>query len=549
MTNLIIIILFLFLGRRLHKSIRSRFLRLFILTPLFTATFFAVWTSQLTTATTAPRTDSVAQLVIEETQVTVGDLTVNVSATGTLQPARQVPLAFQFNAPVQAIHVAVGDAVARGDLLAELDNQDMAFMVADAEIATELQRVAFDALIAPPRDADLAVTEAALQTARAQFNAATQSGSSQINQEIARIQSEIARNRLWQVQMQRDALQPPEPQPSLTLPSNLPISVPDAIADPIEAATGFTIPDPILNIGIPGVDTITGQLNAIFGLSTAQALAAIETQRRQLENALVGLDFGVQVADANFQAVTARGADFGAIASANAQRLQAQLALERLINGATPLEMQRANVEVQLAQLALEQARYNLDQTRLYAPFDGIIAQKNLTIGQLPPQSFALLLMDTSEYYIDLPIDETDIVKIQIGQPVTLQADALPDTPLTGEVVRVAFTPTRIGQVVTYLVRVRLDPTDAPLRVGMTLTAQITVAQRDNALLVPNRFVRVDRTTQTASVVLRDADGSLREVRVLLGERNALTTEITAGLLEGQTIVLLPRTAEGVLSN
>ena len=41
-----------------------------------------------------------------------------------------------------------------------------------------------------------------------------------------------------------------------------------------------------------------------------------------------------------------------------------------------------------------------------------------------------------------------------------------------------------------------LDPTDEPVRIGMSATATIIVDQLDDVLIVPNRFIRIDRTTQ-----------------------------------------------------
>jgi HlyD family secretion protein len=302
----------------------------------------------------------------------------------------------------------------------------------------------------------------------------------------------------------------------------------------------LNLPDPIVLGGL-------AQIDEFIAASNAQSIAAVETQRRQIQNALVGLEYGVQIADVQYQGTLNRGPDFGALSAANAQQTRARITLDRLLNGADTLQVNLANVDLELSELTLEQARFNLEQTRLYAPFDGLLVSNELTVGELPPQGAAYILMDTDAYYLDLPIDEVDIVKVKEGQRVNIEVDALPDAEITGEVARLAYTPTVIGQVVTYTARVKLDPTDAPLRVGMTVTAQIVVAERDDVLLVPNRFIRIDRTTQTASVVVRDVDNTLRQVRVILGERNTETSEISVGLLEGQTVVLLPRETEGIL--
>jgi HlyD family secretion protein len=537
--NILLALLLLFLGRRLHKFIRARWLRWLVLVPVFTATFMFVYINNLANAPQPEdEATTLAEQILEESQVVAGDLTVTVSATGAVQPARQVPLAFQLTAPVMTIYADEGEQVTEGQLLAELDNAEMGLMLQDAETAAQLQRSAFNALTSDPRDVDIAAAEAALQAARAQYSSALNTAPSQYQQEIARMQAELARNRRWQTQLQGGAIPDPQIIQGLNLPSQ--IDLDDATVTAIEGATGLNLPDPIVLGGL-------AQIDEFIAASNAQSIAAVETQRRQIQNALVGLEYGVQIADVQYQGTLNRGPDFGALSAANAQQTRARITLDRLLNGADTLQVNLANVDLELSELTLEQARFNLEQTRLYAPFDGLLVSNELTVGELPPQGAAYILMDTDAYYLDLPIDEVDIVKVKEGQRVNIEVDALPDAEITGEVVRLAYTPTVIGQVVTYTARVKLDPTDAPLRVGMTVTAQIVVAERDDVLLVPNRFIRIDRTTQTASVVVRDVDNTLRQVRVILGERNTETSEISVGLLEGQTVVLLPRETEGIL--
>ena len=79
------------------------------------------------------------------------------------------------------------------------------------------------------------------------------------------------------------------------------------------------------------------------------------------------------------------------------------------------------------------------------------------------------------------------------------------------------------------------------MRAGMSATATILVDDAPDVLRVRNRFVRVDRRTQQAFVMVRRPDGSLEEVEVVLGRRNETYSEVLSGLNEGDEIVLLPR--------
>lgn len=431
-------------------------------------------------------------LIQDETTVEVGDLSVTISATGVVMPARQVALAFELAAPVKEILVQPGQAVLAGDVLARLDAPDLWANLESARLALELQQIAYDALTTPPREVDIAAARAALNAAWAQVNAANATAPSSTQQEIARLQTELARNRLWQQQLQLgERLNPPQPPP-----------------------------------GVP--------VSAIPVLS--------EEQRQQFEAALRQADYEVLIAIANQESLASRGPDVGSLSAANAQVVSAQAQLDRLLNGPSELDLRAAELELERAQLAFELAENNLRRSELRAPFNGVVARVNLTLGEVPPANTgAIELIDTSSYYIDLAVDETDVVSVTPGQAVSLAFDALPETRISGKVTRIAPAPTRIGQVVTYTTRVTLDPTSEPVRAGMNATATIVIDQLENVLLLRNRFIRIDRSTQEAFVTVQRSDGDFEERKVELGLRNETHSQIVSGLEAGQRVVLLPR--------
>jgi HlyD family secretion protein len=229
------------------------------------------------------------------------------------------------------------------------------------------------------------------------------------------------------------------------------------------------------------------------------------------------------------------------LGEANAQVVSAEVALERLLDGPTNMELQLAEIDLHMAELAVQQARESLSHALLVAPFDGIVASDNLVVGEIPPaQQAAMELIDSTGYYVDLPVDETDVVSVRVGQPVDLIFDALPGADIPGTVTRVAVTPTVVGQLVTYSVRVTLDPTVEPVRTGMSATATIVVNELNNVLVLPNRFIRIDRETQQAYVTV-PRGATFEEVPVTLGLRNETQTQVVEGIDEGQRVVILQR--------
>jgi HlyD family secretion protein len=445
--------------------------------------------------TVAQDANNAQKIVQDEATVELHDLSVTVSATGPVSPARQVALTFELSAPVSAILVKEGQAVKQGDVLARLDTTDLDDALTKAQIALQSQQVSYEALTEPARDVDIAAAQAAVNVAKAQAGSASL-GADADQLEIARLQTEIARNALWQAQLQRDAG-----------PAQIEQIREQAAALGIDSGIGEP-PNP--------ADDVTPQI-------------------KQAEN-------GVQLADVNAQGVANQPADVATLASANAELVAAQSQLDRLVNGPTELQLQVADTQLQIAQLALDSAQAAANRAVLTAPFDGVVANNNLVVGETPPTTDAAMqLIDPSGYYVDVAVDETDIVKLQVGQKVNLKLDALPDADITGVVSRVALTPVRAGQLVTYTVRVTLNPTKERVRVGMTATATIIVNELQDVPTVPNRFIRIDRATQQAYVTIRRADGAFEEVPVELGVRSETDSQILGGIDAGQKVVLLPR--------
>jgi HlyD family secretion protein len=437
-----------------------------------------------------------SEIVVEDSVVVQpANLTVLISATGRIAPIRDVNLNFQLSAPVQEILVSNGEYVEQGTVLARLQVTELDNALANAEIQLMSQQSTYDALIAPAREVDIAVAEAALRAAQAQAGAASLGPDAEAV-EIARLQAEIARNQLWQAQLQ----------------NGLSFAAQQQAYDQAQAFGVGGIQPP----GNPQ-DTVTAQIT-------------------QAENQ-------VQLADVQVTGAQNRPADVASLSSANAAIVSAQIQLDRLVNGPSEMDLQRAEIQLQSAQLAVEQARINRARADLVAPFDGVIVQNNLVVGEVSPQLGAIQLIDDGSYYVDVSVDETDIVGVALGQSVELRLDALPDEDIRGTVSRVAVTPVRVGQLVTYTVRVTLDSTDVPIRVGMTTTASIVVNELQDVIALPNRFIRIERETQQAFVTVRGDDGGFMDVPVTLGVRNETESQILSGLMAGQEVVLIPREA------
>jgi HlyD family secretion protein len=223
-------------------------------------------------------------------------------------------------------------------------------------------------------------------------------------------------------------------------------------------------------------------------------------------------------------------------ATANITYFQARLA--QVQAGPSQIQIDSAQAQLVIAQLQRDQAQHQLDKTRLIAPFAGIVSTVNIKVGEVSSGP-AMVLTDTSHLYADVKVDERNIGKITPGQPVELSLDALPGMVLTGTVKRIADLSDSNSAVITYVVRITLDATSAPIRVGMTANATFVVAEARHVTRVPNLYLNVNGSLGRTTVTVANADGTFTEVPVTLGVQGPEYSEIIEGLNEGDTVVLL----------
>lgn len=186
------------------------------------------------------------------------------------------------------------------------------------------------------------------------------------------------------------------------------------------------------------------------------------------------------------------------LARANEVRMQALFEKEYVSRQEYDQAVQaRRSSEAQLAQAkaAAEKDRVNLNYTVITSPVSGVVVDRVVDLGQTVAASFQTpvlikIAQDLSKMAIDTSFAEADIGNIREGQKVRFTVDAFPNRSFQGVVQQLRLNPTNQQNVVTYNVRVAVDNPDQQLLPGMTAYVNIGVAQRREALLVPNAALR-----------------------------------------------------------
>ncbi len=418
---------------------------------------------------------------LQTAEAATGSLTATVGATGTVRANQSAVLTFQTTGTVGRVNVSAGDFVNEGEVLAQLVQTSLPSQVIMAQADLVAAQKALDDLLhsdVPRTKAQLAVAQAqdALEDATYLLTVRQEGNrASQSTLDSARASLILAESEVDRAKAEYDSLSGlPEDSPARAL----------ALSKLADARNKR--------------DSILRNLNWYTGHPTAS------------EQALLDSD----------------------VAVAEAQLADAEREWERLRNGPDPADIAAAEARIAAAEASLRMAR-------IEAPFAGTITSVDIKEGDaVGVGTLAFGLADLSRLLVDTEVSEVDINRVQLGQNVTLNFDAMPGFVYQGEVVEIGITGEVVQGVVNFKVVVEIMDADEAIKTGMTSAVNIVVSQIDDVLLVPNRAVRV-MDGRRVVYVLRQ--GTLEPITITLGVSSEMYSEVIDSELQvGDLIVLNP---------
>jgi HlyD family secretion protein len=115
------------------------------------------------------------------------------------------------------------------------------------------------------------------------------------------------------------------------------------------------------------------------------------------------------------------------------------------------------------------------------------------------------------EVYVVADVDETDIGKVEVGMPASINADAYPDLSLDGKVLRIAPLAKVEQNVTMFEVTTLVDNEEGLLKAGMNATVEVIMARADNALLIPAKAVTMQPPPRKPDVSDTSSEGMLAQ--------------------------------------
>jgi HlyD family secretion protein len=208
---------------------------------------------------------------------------------------------------------------------------------------------------------------------------------------------------------------------------------------------------------------------------------------------------------------------------------------------------------IQQKEDALAEAKRNLSDYYVYAPFSGIVANFDIKKGESLSNGTVIASILTKQKIAEITLNEVDITNVKIGQKADITFDVIEDLHIPGEVVDIDTLATVTQGVVNYGVKVVFDTQDERVKPGMSVSVSIVTNSKTNILVIPNSAIKEQNNKTyvekvifvgTTPKIIRDtitvpaSKVQITMTSVQLGLVDDMYSEVLSGLKEGDKIVL-----------
>lgn len=455
------------------------------------------------------------------------DITQSLSGNGTLEAADSYSVTSLVEAEILAANFEEGDMVQKGDTLYELDSADASNSIENSEISLNGQRRNYENAL--ETKADLTVKSpiaGTVVTLDVEVGDEVQAG-----QTIATV---------------RDSS-------SMELKVNFPTD--DAAKFYVGQAATVTLDGSFETLGatvtnIAGADTVLSG-NRIVRQVTLSVTNPGGLSNTQLATATVGnvgsSDSGTFTYKEERTVTAKTSGEVASLAVSEGDQIQNGSTLVQLSSDTIDDTIASQSDALRQAELSLENAKEALDNYTITSPISGTIVEKAYKAGEKTEQGKELCkIYDLSYLTLTLNVDELDISDVEVGQKVTITADAVEGKTYEGVVTKVSVAGTTSNGYTSYPVTIQIDETDG-LMPGMNVEATIVMNSSENTLAIPqDALARGDKVLVTidspsaVNALDEEAPEGYVYVPVTTGVSNGDYLEVTSGLQEGDTVAYIP---------
>ncbi len=314
-------------------------------------------------------------------------------------------------------------------------------------------------------------------------------------------------------------------------------------------ATGYLEPLRRVNVG----SQVSGTIKELYAdynsiVKAGQLLAEIDSSQLEVQVAIQQANIDRLKTDIASQEVQLEDQrrQFERTRQLHDRGLQTDAQFEAADLGIKNRESQNAASRKQLvqAEASLEAAKLNLSYAKIYAPIDGVIIQRRVSLGQTVQASMTtpnLFLMCSPLQVLKLTawVNEADIGRVRPGQEIGLQVGTYGSDLFKGTVDAIRLNAQTFNNIVTYPVWISVPNDDLRLRPGMTAKVFVYVSQTEQVVRIPNDALRF-RPTRAAYLALGAQPPNTETERAAdhLGDKVVDPTALRANQLDGEAATI-----------
>ena len=217
--------------------------------------------------------------------------------------------------------------------------------------------------------------------------------------------------------------------------------------------------------------------------------------------------------------------------------------------------------QIEQAQASLQSTLDTLSKTVYNSPIDGIITSLRVEEGEIAmigtmnnPGTILMTIADLSVMEVEVEVDETDVIGVELGHRAEVRVDALPDQTIEGKVTEIGSSAlqktTTSQESKDFKVIITLENPPESLKPGLSASADIITAEKQDVLAVPisalvlrEKEEENNKNNEQEEGVYVVENSRVKFLPVEKGIMGEMLIEIISGLEEGQDIVVGPYSA------
>lgn len=342
------------------------------------------------------------------------------------------------------------------------------------------------------------------------------------------------------------------------------------------------VPGEIIELPVvEGMKVSTGDLLVkinpdLYLASVSRAQAGLNSAKANMANSRARLTQSKARfinADENYKRQLQLNKD-GVVSDSDFDRVKSEFEVAKAEVSAAEESVKAAEFNVKSAQATVKEANDNLKRTTIYAPMNGTVSKLNVELGERvvgTAQMAGTELMrvaDLTQMEVHVEVNESDIVRVKVGDQATVEVDAYLNRKFTGVVKEIANSSASsniqsTNEITVFNVEISIDrasyedlidpknPHLSPFRPGMSANVEILTNERDNIVMVPIQSVTIrpdssENVMRTVKINLEEyEDDELFEVIFVLEDGEAVMKKVKTGIQDTKNIEIVEGVSEG----